>query len=43
MLRVSTILRISMPITTSTNVLDTLEILEGGLPKKQLRLVQAWA
>ena len=27
----------------ATIVLDTLEILEGGLPKKQLRLVQAWA
>jgi hypothetical protein len=26
-----------------TIVLDTLEILEGGLLKKQLRLVQAWA
>jgi len=27
----------------TTIALDTLEILEGSLPRKQLRLVQAWA
>lgn len=27
----------------ATIALETLEILEGSLPKKQLRLVQAWA
>lgn len=27
----------------ATIALDTLEILEGSLPRKQLRLVQAWA
>ncbi|MBX7232797.1 MAG: DUF4160 domain-containing protein [Caldilineales bacterium] len=28
---------------TATIALDTLETLEGELPRKQLRLVQAWA
>jgi hypothetical protein len=28
---------------TATIALDTLEILTGSLPRKQLRLVQAWA
>jgi len=28
---------------TATISLDTMEILEGSLPKRQLRLIQAWA